>query len=433
MSRQTGLLLRGLRLVFRRIVSIYFRTIEVQGDVPDRSVGGRLFGANHMNGLVDPILVLTHAPCEVSPIAKSTLFDIPGLRFLLDAAGAVPIKRKKDDPNKDRSANDATFAKIADHLSAGGNVLIFPEGISHNEPHLLPLRSGAGEMVRAAVAKNAGAVTYQAVALEFDRRDSFRSRALVLYGPVRHVPDLPETEIAKHITQELTSDLSELLVEGSSWEDRELILRVAQLYANEQGQSEGLTSLNSVGRRVELARKMLAPDSTVLSATSAKVSAYYKHLEETHWNDGWVVKNIPGPPGSTWLWFFLLLPWGLLGISLFALPWHAIIFVSRRITKEADVASTYKLGLGLTVYPAYGLLLALATLFFRPWWAPIPTFFGIVVTAFVALSTLERWDVIVSHLRANKAALSDLKAERAQLMETLEEARVSLALGRSTV
>jgi len=424
------LLLTGMRAVFRRIVSIYFRTIEVQGDVPDRSVGGRLFGANHMNGLVDPILVLTHAPCEISPIAKSTLFDIPGLRFLLDVANAVPIKRKKDDPNKDRSANDAVFAKIAEHLATGGNILIFPEGVSHNEPHLMPLRSGAGEMIRAAQAKGGGGVTYQAVALEFDRRDSFRSRALVLYGPVRHAPALPDTEIAKHITKELTSDLSDLLVEGASWEDRELILRVAELYANEQSANgdarAALSSLNSVGRRVALARKMLDPSSPLLSALSAKVGAYYRHLEEAHMHDGWVVHSIPGPPLSTWLWFLLLLPWGLAGMILFAIPWHGISAISKRITKEADVASTYKLGLGLTVYPAYCAILALLTLIVRPWWAPLPAFFAIVVSAFVALSTLERWDRIVAHVRAKKSALENLRYERKQLMAALEEARLSL-------
>src|SRR3954462_8374215 len=90
----------ALLFLFRRVVGIYFSDVEIAGDVPQPDTGGRIFAANHGNGLVDPILVLTQAPCPISPVAKSTLWKIPGLTWLLDAADAVPIVRKRDDPNK---------------------------------------------------------------------------------------------------------------------------------------------------------------------------------------------------------------------------------------------------------------------------------------------------------------------------------------------
>src|SRR5262249_10768337 len=98
-----------LRALFRRVIAIYFREIEVVGELPWPDAGGRLFAANHVNALVDPILVLTSAPCQISPVAKSTLWKIPGLRWLLDVANAVPIVRRRDDPNKDAAKNDAIF------------------------------------------------------------------------------------------------------------------------------------------------------------------------------------------------------------------------------------------------------------------------------------------------------------------------------------
>ena len=123
---------------FRRIMRLYFKDIERVGEAPGSDTRGRVFVSNHYNALIDPILVLTDAACEISPIAKSTLWSVPGLRWLLDRAGAVPIVRRKDSPDKNASANDAAFDKIAAHLSAGGNILIFPEGTSHSEPHLAP-------------------------------------------------------------------------------------------------------------------------------------------------------------------------------------------------------------------------------------------------------------------------------------------------------
>jgi 1-acyl-sn-glycerol-3-phosphate acyltransferase len=121
--------LRGVLVsAFRRVMRLYFRNIERVGVPPGRDTRGRVIVSNHTNALIDPVLVLTDAACEISPVAKSTLWSIPGLRWLLDRAGAVPIVRRKDTPDKDATQNSAIFEKIAQHLAGGGNILIFPEG-----------------------------------------------------------------------------------------------------------------------------------------------------------------------------------------------------------------------------------------------------------------------------------------------------------------
>src|SRR5690349_21615764 len=118
---------RGLVWVFRHVVTIYFREIEATGNVPARETGGRLFVSNHVNGLIDAILVLTKAPCPVSPVAKSTLWNVPGLNWLLDAVHAAPLVRRRDDPTKKAGSNEEVFEKVAAWLGGGGNILIFPE------------------------------------------------------------------------------------------------------------------------------------------------------------------------------------------------------------------------------------------------------------------------------------------------------------------
>src|SRR5207302_5681368 len=115
----------------------------------------------------------------------------PGLRWLLDRAGAVPIVRRKDTPDKDAAKSTEIFERIATHLGGGGNILIFPEGTSHSEPQLAPLRTGAARMLVAAEQQRGEPQTFQAVALEFDEREQFRSRCLVLWGPVRRLAEIP--------------------------------------------------------------------------------------------------------------------------------------------------------------------------------------------------------------------------------------------------
>src|SRR5215203_3370375 len=111
---------------FRRLMRLYFREVERVGEPPGPDTRGRVVVSNHTNALIDPILVLTDAPCEISPVAKSTLWSVPGLRWILDRAGAVPIVRRKDTPDKAAASNEAMFDKIAQHLAGGGNILIFP-------------------------------------------------------------------------------------------------------------------------------------------------------------------------------------------------------------------------------------------------------------------------------------------------------------------
>src|SRR5262249_5423354 len=137
----------------------------------------------------------------------------------------------------------------ASHLSAGGNLLIFPEGTSHSEPQLAPLRTGAARMLITAERHRGVPLTFQAVALEFDARDDFRSRCLVLWGPVRQLADVPGSgeERVRAITAQMDRDLRELLVEGQTHEERTLVARVADMFANDAGDAS-LSGWSTIGR-----------------------------------------------------------------------------------------------------------------------------------------------------------------------------------------
>jgi 1-acyl-sn-glycerol-3-phosphate acyltransferase len=430
-----GALRNAIKTVFGRIIRIYFRRVEVSGAVPPDDTGGRLFGANHVNGLVDPILVLTTVPFDVSPIAKSTLFSIPGLRQLLDIAGAVPIIRRRDNPDKSAADNDAVFERIAQHLAGRGNILIFPEGTSHSEPHLAALRTGAGRMLAAAKNKGGKGLTFQAVALEFEDRDTFRSRALVLFGPVREIDALAtnadddksadEALVAK-ITETMRADLSELLVEGKTWPERRLIARVTELYVND-GDDATLARWNDVGRRAERASKMLAAEPDLVASLTAKLDAYYTHLAEARATDAVVSGKSPAQVDRALL-LLLLLPLALVGALLYFLPYQLPRFVVARTHPDRDVVSTYKLGVGLALFPLWAAGLSAAAFAWLPRVQAAGATAAILLCPFAALAWLDDLDALRGRLRAvrpgaTKRALAALSEERAAVMKTLEEVR----------
>lgn len=426
----------ALLFFFRRIVSIYFREIEVAGEVPPPATGGRLFAANHVNALVDPILVLTQAPCRISPIAKSTLFAIPGLAWLLEAAEAVPIVRRRDAPDKRAEDNDAVFARVASHLASGGNILIFPEGTSHNEPHLLALRSGAGRMLARAEAA-APDLTFQAVALEFEARDVFRSRVLVLFGPVRRVAEVASAggELADAITAALREDLSELLVEGASWDERLLVVRVAEMFAND-AEDRSLAAKSALGRRIVEARRALATEAPdTVRALERRARAYVAALGAEGVDDADVAAIARG--GSLELApdrvaraaaMLLALPLALAGLLLYWAPYQLPRLVTRAIGHDPDVASTYKLGVGLAVYPVWAALLVAAGALLLPAEGALAFAAVAVAAPFAALPWLDRGDrlaaraALLSAREHRRERLAALARERSELMALLSAA-----------
>jgi hypothetical protein len=422
---------------FRRVVGIYFRDIEVTGNVPFESTRGRVFVSNHTNGLLDPILVLTTAPCPIAPVAKAPLWKIRGLRWLLDQAGAIPIVRRRDDPTKSAAANESIFDKVAAGLAAGANILIFPEGVSHNEPHLVELKTGPARMLARAREQGARGLTFQAVALEFDERDMFRSRALLVYGPVRQVDAIEAADaggdaLVAAITDLVRDDLGELLVEGATWPERLLIARVAELLTNDEG-ARSFERWNAIGRQVEAARKALRDGGEpTVAAVSRAVSAYYDRLAEEGLADEQLAHG--GDPGavdtlaSAALW--LSLPLAAAGAALYAVPYQLTRVLASRIAKSADELSTYKVGVGLLAYPLWAAALTGVGLVLLP--PPVSLGFGGVVLAspFAALA----WHDAAPRLRravrfaTREGRLGELRALRAEVMSRIAEARADLKM-----
>ncbi len=420
---------------FRRLMRLYFREIERVGEPPSAATRGRVVVSNHTNGLIDPILVITDAPCELAPVAKSTLWDIPGLRWLLEQAGAVPIVRRRDTPDKASAANHEVFDKVADHLASGGNILIFPEGTSHSEPQLVPLRSGAARMLAAAAERGGAPPTFQAAALEFDDRTDFRSRCLILWGPVRHLADVPGEgeEKIRNTVELMAGDLADLLVEGETPEERLRVARVAELLANEDPERT-MERWSGIGRQVEAAnlalRGLEQADRELVQEVAARVDAYYDELLRLGLTDEQIAIADGAPRGDGGpsairdpLWKQLALaPLAISGFALYALPYFVPRLLARKA--EADVVSTFKFGAALVVYPLWmGGLVAGSFLLLPSPWSWIAAAIA-VSSPFAALRWLDVWYQRKASASAEElAALAELRrAARA----VIEQARARL-------
>jgi 1-acyl-sn-glycerol-3-phosphate acyltransferase len=133
LDREGPIAFRVLVWVFGIALQIFFRRIETVN--ADRVSGetGSIFVMNHPNGLIDPALVFVAFPTRLSFLAKSTLFKMPVIGWILRVVGALPLYRRID-AGEDVSQNLKTFELCRDLLSKGGSIALFPEGVSHSSP-----------------------------------------------------------------------------------------------------------------------------------------------------------------------------------------------------------------------------------------------------------------------------------------------------------
>ena len=138
MSPPRPIVHHALRRLFLVALDVYYRREAHEDAMRVPEDGPVLLVANHPNGLVDPLLLLTTTPRTVRFLGKAPLFDMPVLGSLMRGFQALPVYRAQD--GADTSQNQRTFEAVYDALDRGELVCLFPEGKSHDEPTVQDLQ-----------------------------------------------------------------------------------------------------------------------------------------------------------------------------------------------------------------------------------------------------------------------------------------------------
>ncbi|HEX8635596.1 MAG TPA: lysophospholipid acyltransferase family protein [Pyrinomonadaceae bacterium] len=217
---------RIVHLILSIALRLFFRRIEIGGArhvPPDEPL---IFVSNHPNGLIDPALIFCALPRRISFLAKSTLFRIPVIKFLINAVETLPLYRRVD-PEEDGAKNRLTFERCHALLRQNRCIALFPEGVSHNATRLLPVKTGAARIALGAlsVAQPAmddgardlsGALKIVPVGLYYTSKTSFRSEALISFGAAieaRAVRLDAQGEPPREAVRELSARIEEALLE----------------------------------------------------------------------------------------------------------------------------------------------------------------------------------------------------------------------------
>lgn len=138
--------------------------------------------ANHFNGFLDPLVVAAALGRLPRFIAKDTLTRVPLVGRLLRAIGVVFVRRRADGPDGDGTTNVSAFVECHRALAARDVVAIFPEGTTHDRPHLDPIKTGAARIALGARATGAEGLLVVPVGITFPDKIALRPSALVQVG-----------------------------------------------------------------------------------------------------------------------------------------------------------------------------------------------------------------------------------------------------------
>lgn len=235
----------ALRLLARFWIWFFFKRVDVRHRERVPPAGPVLLCINHPNNLIDSLLVGAVLPRKVQYLATAALFRNPLLARFLRAAGAIPIYRRQDDPDKmDRNVD--AFAACLRAFAEGRVVAIYPEGTTHAEARVQRIKTGAARLALAwEAARLDGAVAggrelaVVPVGLSFEARKSFRGRVLIAVG--QPIPLLPYLEhyrtdplkAVEALTTAIQWGMEAQVVHVDRIEATEMVRAVEELYRSE--------------------------------------------------------------------------------------------------------------------------------------------------------------------------------------------------------
>ncbi len=436
-----------VRAVFGLVLRVFFRRIEIAGIERVPAAGAVLFVLNHPNGLIDPAVLLCHAPRPVSFLAKAPLFRMPVIGFCCRALDAIPVHRRQDE-DAHAAHNRETFETARAVLSRGGAIAIFPEGTSHSDSQLRPLKTGAARIALGAAPGGAPPIQVVPAGLYYRAKGIFRSAALLYFGvpfpvdPVTLAPgEEPPAPPVRALTHQIERALADVTLQAEQAEALALVARAQRILA---GTDTTAPIPPPLAEEFALRRRLLAgyqaaqahwPERS--SALAIRIERYEaalnaagldpRQLVPGRYTVGRVARYI----ARAALFFLVLLPAALVGLALHYPAYRAVGFVATGWAKGAeDALASIKVLAAMLLFPLTWGVLAIVMWRWRGAavalaWLPLGP-----LTAYAALRFTERLDRVVGAARAlalfafRRWAFLRLAAERAAIRDEIQ------ALGR---
>jgi len=451
---------RVVIVVLRFALRVFFRRVEVVGLERVPREGALLFVLNHPNGLVDPVFLLCFATRRVSFLAKSPLFRMPVVGFFVRKMEAIPVYRRED-AGADTARNRETFERAHALLRSGGTIAICPEGKSHSEPALQPLKTGAARIALGAAAAGAPlGLRVVPAGLYYTAKTTFRSGALLYFGePIEVAPAAagedgePPRAAVRELSDRIAAALRALTLNADRHEALAVVARAERIFSSgDEDEEEGASLARELRRRRRFVEgyafhRERSPER--LEELERRIRQYEEELRHAGIEDPrqlsteWVARHArPLHLLSRGLLFALLAPLALAGAVAHYPAYKLAGALATRLSRDYDdVLSTFKIMAAMLLFPLTWLALAVVAYLYLGWPWAVGALLAAPLAGYTALRTREEFDRFVGGTRAFiffltsrrffRQLLEERRAIRREILALGDEAERAGALGRS--
>lgn len=362
---------RVLTWAFGFAIHRFYRRKHLGGSVPDH--GPVLLVANHPNALIDPAVVTQLSNRPICFLAFAPLFEMPVLGWIARSLHAVPVYRAKD--GFDTKQNQDTFVAVRQALLQKKVVCIFPEGKSHNEPELQPLKTGAARMVLETEAETGFelGVNVVPVGLTYSEKSRYRSRLATQIGipissqPHRKTYRQDAWSSVLQLTDEIDVGIRQVTLNLQRWEDLPLLSLAEKVWqGNHQSRFARLQAL-AQGDRI-----FSQQDPERLQGLRLRVSRFNERLNHL----GMRVDHLDARYNILKVVWFILrnllivmigLPLTLVGAGIYYLPYRLAGWMASRFRPPVEFIATYKLLSALVLLLAWHFIFCISIGFLWSW------------------------------------------------------------------
>jgi len=401
-----------LRLAMR----VYFRRVEVLGIEKVPREAPVIFVLNHPNALVDPAFLLSLAPRRVSFLAKAPLFRMPVLSFLVRAMDSLPVYRRQDE-GEDVSKNSEVFMAARRLLARGGTIGICPEGVSHDEPRLRPIKTGAARIALGAVSTGEVAnLKIVPAGLYYTSKTKFRSEVLLYFGnPIEVQPAEMESDgnppraAVRELSNRIECALREVMLDAEHEEALQTIRRAEKIFSSEPDEAAD----ESLGEELQLQQRFVnayhvlreqAPER--LRRLEVRMSRFEEELAQAG-----VDPDDLSPPKSTVdvfthlisrvLLFLLLIVPATLGVLIHYPAYRLGGYLATRFSRDDDdMVSTIKIMSAMLLFPLTWIIVTVVVYKPAGWIVATVTMVLMPWAGYLAIRFFEGFDEFMGGLRA---------------------------------
>lgn len=392
---------RVLRKVSGLIVLATFRRVDVYYAGSTTSDPGPLVTtSNHFGGFLDPLLAMYALPRRPRFIARDVIWKVPIAGSLMRWLDAIPVHKAEDTGPGD---NQQMFQSCYDSLARGEHILIFPEGITRDEPSIGKYKTGTARIALGARLTGVGGLSIVPFGIHYEDKAALRSRVSVIVAEALDLdvsvdglaigsgetgPDNREAVTA--LTSDLDRRLRQAAPDFGDWREALTLTFAAEVTLRSIGEPEEPVSLS---QRDRLAGVLGSLPETGRTEIRDQVEAYQGSLDTYSLTDRHVATERSAVRMPGWARIILgifLLPYALIGFLLHFVPFLIVKAVGLARLSPAAMASLKPI---VAIF-AFGATWGLATWAVLQELGWIAAAAALLVMPLYGLSTVVLWEQV---------------------------------------